>query len=106
MTACIRPTRNTTSAITSTASARWRTSSRSMGKRSLVIALLALTLLVVTKASAEVVRVEIASRKPWGKSSEKLQGQVYFEVDPASSAITDVALAPRNAKGQVEFSSD
>jgi hypothetical protein len=40
---------------------------------------------------------------------EKLQGRVYFEVDPESPAsrrIADIAFAPRNTKGRVEFSSN
>jgi len=68
-------------------------------------------------AAGEVTRVEIATTTPWlggrtfGKagSYEKLQGRVYFEVDPMSSTglrVTDIALAPRNARGRVEFSSD
>ena len=62
-------------------------------------------------------RVEIATVTPWlggrslGKagSYEKLQGRVYFELDPESSTglrVTDISLAPRNARGRVEFSSD
>ena len=58
-------------------------------------------------AVAEVIRVEIATVTPWlggrslGKagSYEKLQGRVYFEVDPESSTgrrVTDIALAPHN----------
>ncbi len=61
-------------------------------------------------ASAEVTRVEIASSAPWlGGSYEILQGRVYFDIDPRSSTgqrVTDIPLAPRNAKGRVEFSSD
>ncbi len=68
-------------------------------------------------AVAEVVRVEVASTAPWlggrslGKAGayEKLQGRVYFELDPTSSTggrVTDISLAPRNARGRVEFSSD
>jgi hypothetical protein len=40
---------------------------------------------------------------------EKLVGRVYGEVnpnDPIDSQITDVALAPRNAAGLVEYSAD
>jgi len=97
------------------ASVRWRISSRNMARllRPLVFGLLALSQI----SNAEVVRVEIASTKPWlgGRSLgqvgsyEKLQGRVYFEIDPESAAnrrIADIALAPRNAKGHVEFSSD
>jgi hypothetical protein len=68
-------------------------------------------------AAAEVVRVEILRRepvlggRPFGAAGpyEKLVGRVHFAVDPAhprSAAITDVALAPRNAGGLVEFSAD
>ena len=67
-------------------------------------------------ASGEVTRVEIATKTLWlggrvlGKVGpyEKLQGRVYFEVDPESPAsrrIADIAFAPRNTKGRVEFSS-
>ena len=57
-------------------------------------------------AEAEVVRVEMASVAPWlgGRSYEKLQGRVYFELDPESSTgrrVTDITLAPRNARGRV-----
>ena len=83
--------------------------------RALVIC--AWTLLSPLSAPAEVTGVEIATTEPWlggrafGKagSYEKLQGRVYFEVDPESSTgrrVTDIAFAPRNAKGRVEFSSD
>jgi hypothetical protein len=70
-----------------------------------------------SSAVAEVTRVEIVTTAPWlggralGKAGqyEKLQGRVYFEIDPRSSTgrrVTDIDLAPRNAKGRVEFSSD
>jgi Alpha/beta hydrolase domain len=66
--------------------------------------------LSLASASAEVTRVEIVSRAPWlGGAYEKLQGRVYFDVDPRRSTgrrVTDISLAPRNAKGRVEFSSD
>lgn len=78
-------------------------------------ALVAISL--VASLSAEVVRVEISSAKPWldgralGKAGayEKLQGRIYLAVDPespSSQRIADVALAPRNEQGRVEFSSD
>ena len=40
---------------------------------------------------------------------ERVTGKVYFAVDPklaANKNIVDLALAPKNAKGQVEFSAD
>jgi Alpha/beta hydrolase domain len=73
--------------------------------------------LLINSARAEVTRVEITSQKPWlngrslGKAGpyERLQGRIYFAIDPESAAsrrITDIALAPRDAEGRVEFSSD
>jgi hypothetical protein len=59
-------------------------------------------------ASAEVVRVEIRRRDDAG-THQRLIGRVFFEVDPALPAnqqIADLTLAPRNARGRVEFSSD
>ena len=80
-------------------------------------ALLIWTVLSFASASAEVTRVEIITTAPWlggktlGKAGpyELLQGRVYFEIDPQGSTgrrVTDIALAPRNARGRVEFSSD
>jgi hypothetical protein len=78
-------------------------------------------LLFFTLASAtlpaRVVRVEIASRtdvqegKPFGAAGpyEKIIGRVYFAVDPANlhnRQIVDLDKSPRNAQGEVEFSSD
>jgi len=71
----------------------------------------------IPRLSAEITRIEIVSAKPWldghpvGKAGayEKLQGRIYFAVDPESPSsrhIADVSLAPRNAQGRVEFSSD
>ena len=68
-------------------------------------------------AQAELTRVEIASRvdvldgKAWGEVGpyEKIQGKAYFAVDPAhprNQVIADIALAPRNKAGKVEFSAD
>src|SRR5580698_6086662 len=86
--------------------------------RALVIwASIGWTALSFASASAEVTRLEILTTAPWlggrslGKagSYEILQGRVYFEVDLRSSTgrrVTDISLAPRNAKGRVEFSSD
>lgn len=68
-------------------------------------------------AQAALVRVEISERsailggKAFGKAGayERLIGKAYFAVDPAAEANRDVvnlALAPRNASGQVEFYAD
>ena len=80
-----------------------------------------LTLLTVlclaSTADAEVVRIEVRYRvdlaggRWFGLAGpyEKLVGTIYFAVDPenpANGIITDIALAPRNADGLVEFHSD
>jgi len=68
-------------------------------------------------ATAEVTRVSIASRAvvangQWFGAAgpyEKISGTVFFELDPAdphNRAIADLDLAPRNARGRVEFSAD
>src|ERR1044071_5528770 len=64
--------------------------------------------LVASIAAAEVVRIDVRRRDDFG-THERIIARVYFAVDPAAVAnrgIADVALAPRNARGQVEFSSD
>src|SRR5277367_1051464 len=65
---------------------------------------------VALSAHAAVTRVEVASRADVaGTNYERIVGKVYFAVDPklpANQIIRDIALAPVNAKGLVEFSSD
>jgi hypothetical protein len=76
-----------------------------------------LLFVVPDSAHAELVRVEITKRsdvlngKTFGTAGayEKLQGKAYFAVDPAhprNQVIADIALAPRNREGKVEFSAD
>jgi Alpha/beta hydrolase domain len=79
--------------------------------RRFLVALLAAGL--AAQASAEVVSVEIKVQRPWisGRAFkageyELLSGIVHYEVDPfakSSQDITDIRLAPRNARGRVEF---
>ena len=69
---------------------------------------LVISLLLAGVASAEVVRIEIRRRDDAG-THERLIGRVHFAVDPTAPAnrgIADLALAPRNASGMVEFASD
>jgi hypothetical protein len=70
----------------------------------------ALTLFSLALANAAVTRVEIASRADLPIANyERITGKVYFAVDPklaANQIIADIALAPRNDKGLVEFSAD
>jgi hypothetical protein len=72
---------------------------------------------LATVASAELVRIELRERsdvldgRAWGKAGpyERMAGRAFFEVDPdlpANRIIADIALAPRNARGRVEFSAD
>src|SRR5262249_31215903 len=72
---------------------------------------------LVWPALARVDRVEIVSRQPFaagtsfGKTGayEKLRGRAWFALDPdtqPNAPIADLALAPRNDRGLVEFSAD
>ncbi len=71
----------------------------------------------VDPAPAEVTRIEVTSRQPYagGKSFgergpyERIQGRVFFAVDPAADAnrsVVDLEFAPRNEGGRVEFAAD
>ena len=61
-------------------------------------------------AGAEVTRVDVAARTDLGASGyEKIVGTIHFAVDPRNPRnrfIADLDLAPANASGLVEFSSD
>jgi hypothetical protein len=83
------------------------------------LAMLALAMLTSFRdvATAEVVKLEIIEQAPVLDGASfgavgpyvRIVGRVYFEVDPSLPAnrfISDVDLAPRNARGRVEFSSD
>ncbi len=72
---------------------------------------------LASATTAEVTRVAITSRivvanGQWFGTAgpyEKISGTVFFELDPAAprnKAIADLDLAPRNARGRVEFSAD
>jgi hypothetical protein len=67
--------------------------------------------------NAAVLRLEVQERapvlagRPFGSAGtyERLTGKAHFAVDPAhprNRDIVDIQHAPRNAKGQVEFSAD
>src|SRR5438445_11109071 len=80
----------------------------------------AATLMWVATASladARVVRLRIERREPvlagrsFGAAGpyEKLVGKVDFALDPdlpRNAAVVDLELAPRNSRGEVEFSAD
>ncbi len=74
-------------------------------------------LLLAGLLHAEVIRFEITERVPFGEGAsfgktgtyERISGKVHYAVDPAApqnAAIVDLARAPRNAAGKVEFESD
>ncbi|MDO8793413.1 MAG: alpha/beta hydrolase domain-containing protein [Vicinamibacterales bacterium] len=74
-------------------------------------------LILAAPVHAEVVRINVTSRtdvlagKAFGAAGpyERLSGRIYFTVDPRNTVnqiIADLDKAPRNAAGQVEFSSD
>jgi len=79
--------------------------------------LLLLLASLTTAADARVLKLQIDRRetilngKAFGLAGpyEKLIGKVLFALDPsaaANSRIVDLALAPRNARGEVEFQAD
>jgi hypothetical protein len=81
------------------------------------VTLRALVLFIPVLLQAALVRVEVSERSPilegksFGKSGayERVIGKAHFAVDPMAAANRDVVnlqLAPRNAKGQVEFYAD
>jgi len=62
-------------------------------------------------AQADVTRVEILKRSDLAAYAgyEKLEGRVFFTIDPANrrnAVIVDLDRAPKNAQGRVEFSAD
>jgi hypothetical protein len=78
---------------------------------------LALSAVAFAPASAKVERIEIVSREPFlagtefGEAGayEKLRGRAFFVLDPTAAAnapIADLALAPRNDRGLVEFNAE
>src|SRR5256885_285960 len=68
-----------------------------------------LLLFLATSALARVERIEITSRTDYPHNYERIQGRVHYAVDPTNphdAIIADVDKAPRNARGEVEFSGD
>lgn len=74
-------------------------------------------LLLANVAEARVTRIEITHRELFASGQdfgavgpyEKLVGRFYGELDPTAplnASIVDLDMAPRNAKGMVEYSSD
>lgn len=83
----------------------------------LILAAVFIYIVGVTTARAELTHWQIAKREPYqnGKSFgdrgsyERWTGKVHYAIDPQNehnTQIVDLNLAPRNAKGRVEFSAD
>ncbi|MBE7198329.1 MAG: hypothetical protein INR70_11075, partial [Parafilimonas terrae] len=77
-------------------------------------AILALSVALTTPASARIVGIDITAVEPFADgatfgqagSYERVIGSARGEIDPADPAnagIADIALAPRNARGLVEY---
>src|SRR5687768_1293562 len=63
-------------------------------------------LLSPAAAHANIVKLEIIRVEPAGPTHERISGKAYGELDPAdpkNAVITDIDLAPRNARGKVEY---
>jgi hypothetical protein len=63
-------------------------------------------LLGPTAAHANIVKLEIIRVEPAGPTHERISGKAHGELDPAdpkNAVITDIDLAPRNARGKVEY---
>jgi hypothetical protein len=86
-------------------------------RRRIIAGLFLIATVFSPPASARVERVEILSREAFAAGAqfgaaggyEKLRGRAVFVLDPnaaANALIADLKLAPRNARGLVEFSAD
>src|ERR1043166_9997349 len=83
-----------------------------------LLALAAAGLIAAPLAEARITRIEITTTEsptfggfswPGVGQYEKLVGRAFGEgnpADPKNDAIVDIALAPRNARGNVEYSFD
>ena len=63
-------------------------------------------LLGFAPAHANIVKLEIVRVEPAGPTHERITGHAHGELDPAdpkNAVITDIDLAPRNARGKVEY---
>src|SRR5438046_7062260 len=84
-------------------------------RRSFVLLVAALCCLA--SAHAALIRIEVASSGPFAEGKTfgevgaytRITGRFYGELDPnlpANKGIVDLARAPRNARGKVEYSAD
>ena len=86
-------------------------------RAALRVALVSLACFAPLVATAEVTRIDVATRtdvlngRPFGLAGpyEKIVGKAWFSIDPAkdaNKAIVDLDKAPRDARGRVVFSAD
>lgn len=94
-----------------------RMADRSVLRLAAGTALVAATVLAAPAADARITQISIATQTPaFGGASfgnvgtyQNLVGTAYGEIDPndpLNAIITDIALAPRNTRGMVEYSMD
>ncbi len=84
--------------------------------RRLPLLLLALVIASVgiSSSQADVTRIEVTAQETLSSTAvdfsyESITGVVHFTLDPqhpANQAVTDIALAPRNADGLIEYAAD
>jgi hypothetical protein len=91
---------------------------RQLSRSAAIVYLFGAALLLAGVAEARITRIVITRTESptFGGASfgsagayEKLVGRAYGEADPSdrrNAVITDIALAPRNARGMVEYSTD
>ena len=87
-----------------------------MTRRALSWLLVPLWLSVAAGAAAEVIRIDITSREPFGEAVEsevgpyeRLRGRVVYALNPSAEvnrAIVDLDLAVRDEQGRVQFYGD
>src|SRR5438034_10078576 len=79
--------------------------------------LLASALCILGSAQAALIRIEVTSSGPFAESKSfgevgaytRITGRFYGELDPnlaGNKGIVDLARAPKNARGKVEYSAD
>ena len=95
-----------------------RRRSRNLVSRVVCVVTLGVLVLVASPAGAHITRIQITAKEsptfggyswPGVGQYEKIVGKAFGEVDPAdpkNAVIVDIALAPRNARGNVEYSFD
>jgi hypothetical protein len=72
----------------------------------IALALVLCLVLGFAPAHANIVKLEIVRVEPAGPTHERITGKAYGELDPTdpkNAVITDIELAPRNARGKVEY---